>query len=333
MTQGQMQALQITRHGPPTELEARTIDVPPLRSGEVRVAIQAAGLNPSDVVSVEGRFPGAPLPRILGRDFAGQVVEGPPDLQGREVWGTGGDLGISRDGTHAEQIVLPREAVSLRPSNLSAEEAAAAGVPFVTAWQALVEHGHLRPGEWVIVTGAAGAVGWAAIQLAVARGARVIALVRSNEEEARLDRSKVAAVAHSDRQDLGPVVREATGGRGAELALNGVGAAVFEPLLEALADGGRLGVYSAVAGREVTLDLFNFYRRRLSLLGINTVGPPASEGARILTELRPLFETKALRPHPVLERYPLSEAARAYQRVAAGGAPKVVLIPSGAARP
>jgi NADPH:quinone reductase len=332
MAQGQMQALQITRHGPPTELEARTIDVPPLRSGEVRVAIQAAGLNPSDVVSVEGRFPGAPLPRILGRDFAGQVVEGPPELEGREVWGTGGDLGIWRDGTHAELITLPREAVALRPRNLSAEEAGAAGVPFITAWVTLVEQGHLQSGEWVIVAGAAGSVGWAACQLAVARGARVIALVRNGEQEARLDQSKVAAVAHSDRQDLVAVVREATGGRGADLALNGVGAPVFQPLLEALADGGRLSVYSAAAGREVTLDLFNLYRRRLSLIGINTVALPASEGARVLTELGPLFETNALRPHPVLERFALSEASRAYQRVAHGAPARVVLIPSGGQR-
>lgn len=331
MAQPQIQALQITRHGPPTELVARTIDVPPLRPGEVRVAIQAAAVNPSDVLSAEGRFPGSPLPRILGRDFAGEVVDGPTDLQGREVWGTGGDLGISRDGTHAESIGLPMEAVSLRPTNLSAEQAAAAGVPFTTAWLALVEHGHLQPGEWVIVSGAAGAVGWAAIQLAVARGARVVALVKNAEEEAGLDRSKVAAVAHSDRQDLAAVVREATGGRGADLALNGVGAPVFQPLMAALVEGGRLGVYSAAAGREVTLDLFDLYRRRLQLFGVNTVAMSASEGARILTELRPLFETKALRPHPVLERYPLSEAAKAYQRVAAGGAAKVVLLPSGAA--
>jgi NADPH2:quinone reductase len=328
MAQPRMQALHITRHGPPAELEARTIDVPPLQPGDVRVAIQAAGVNPSDVLSAEGRFPGAPLPRIIGRDFAGRVVEGPPDLQGREVWGTGGDLGISRDGTHAELIALPREAVALRPRNLSAEEAGAAGVPFVTAWLILVEQGHLQPGEWVIVSGAAGAVGWAVCQLAVARGARVVALVRNGEEEVRLDRSKVAAVAHSDRQNLAALVREATGGRGADLALNGVGAPVFQPLLDALADGGRLGVYSAAAGREVSLDLFDLYRRRLSLFGINTAVMPASEGARILTELRPLFETDALRPHPRLERYPLSEVSRAYQRVASGAPARIVLIPS-----
>src|SRR5690606_28708669 len=111
-------------------------------------------------------------------DFAGRVVEGPAEWVGADVWGSGGDLGIARDGTHAEQIVLPAEGVARRPANLTAEEAAAAGVPFTTAWHALVAVGKLAEGEWVIVSGAAGAVGSAAIDIALARDARVIALVR-----------------------------------------------------------------------------------------------------------------------------------------------------------
>jgi NADPH:quinone reductase len=320
-----MQALQITRHGPHSELRPTSVVVPPLKPGEVRVAVQAAAVNPSDIVSAEGRFPGAPLPRILGRDFAGRVVEGSPELAGVEVWGTGGDLGISRDGTHAEFLTLPAEAVARRPDNLSAEEGAAAGVPFTTAWLALVAQGHLQAGEWVIVSGAAGAVGWAAVQLAAARGARVIALVRNDEAARRLDLNAVSAVARSERGELGSVVSRATSGRGADVALNGVGGPLFQPLLDALGDGGRLAIYSAAAGREVTLDLFTLYRRRLQLVGINTAGMSAAEGARILTELRPLFESKALRPHPALERYPLSEAAQAYARVAQGPPAKVVL--------
>jgi NADPH:quinone reductase-like Zn-dependent oxidoreductase len=320
-----MQALQISRHGPHAELRPTSVEVPPLKPGEVRVAVQAAAINPSDIVSAEGRFPGAPLPRILGRDFAGRVVDGPPELVGLQVWGTGGDLGVFRDGTHAEFLTLPMDAVSARPSSLSAEEAAAAGVPFTTAWLSLIGQGHLQAGEWVIVSGAAGAVGWAAVQLAAAREARVIALVRNDEEAARLDRNAVSAVARSERGELTSVVSQATSGRGADLALNGVGAPLFQPLMDALSDGGRMAIYSAAAGREATLDLFTLYRRRLQLLGVNTAGRPAAEGARILTELRPLFESKALRPHPVLERYPLTEAARAYGRVAQGAQAKVVL--------
>ncbi len=94
------------------------------------------------------------------------------------MWGTGGDLGITRDGAHAEEIVLPASGVSRRPASLTPEQAASAGVPFITAWTCLVDAAALRSGETVIVSGAAGAVGWAAVELAAALGGRVIALVQ-----------------------------------------------------------------------------------------------------------------------------------------------------------
>ena len=322
-----MKALRIERHGPVSDLRLGDVADPPLRPGEVRVAVHAAGINPSDVGSAEGRFAHAPQPRILGRDFAGRVVEGPAEWVGVDVWGSGGDLGIGRDGTHAEQVVLPVEGVARRPAKLSAEEAAALGVPFTTAWSALVDAGRLAEGEWVVVSGAAGAVGSAAIEIASARGARVVALVRDEGEERRLEREGIAAVARSDRGDLAAVVHDATGGRGADLALNGVGAVVMRPILDALADGGRMVVYSAAGGREAPLDLFELYRRRLSLLGVNTGILDAAAGARILTSLAPLLERGTVRPRQPIERHPLSAAASAYARVAAGTPAKLVLVP------
>jgi NADPH:quinone reductase len=322
-----MKALHITAHGPHGKLEPVDAPRPPLTAGQVRVRIEAAGVNPSDVLSAEGRFPHAVLPRVLGRDFAGQVVEGPRELVGAAVWGTGGDLGIVRDGTHAEELVLPAAGVARRPENIGPEQAASAGVPFSTAWSCLVDGAHLQPGETVVVSGAAGAVGWAAIELAVALGARAIALVRDDEQVARIDPARVAGIARSDAGDLPAVVRQATGGKGAQVALNGVGAPVFAPLLESLAPGGRLCVYSAAAGREVPLDLFDLYRRRLALLGINTAALTVEDGARILDQLRPLFEAGKLRPHPSVDAHPLEQAARAYAEVAGGSASKVVLVP------
>ena len=261
-----MQALRITTHGPPDALHPSEVPVPAPGPGEVLVQVEAAGVNPSDVVSLQGRFPQAVLPRVLGRDFAGRVVDGPPDLRNSAVWGTGGDLGITRDGTHAGFIVLPAEAVSRRPRNLSAEQAAVVGVPALAAWSSLVETANVQPGEWVVVSGAAGGVGWVAVELAAARGAKVIALVKDAADAAQLDRTRLSAVARSDLGDLPAVVRQATGGRGVDVALNGVGSAIFESLFQSLARGGRLCVYSAAAGREVRLDLFDFYRRRLRLL-------------------------------------------------------------------
>ncbi len=322
-----MQALQIKEYAPLSDLRASDIAAPTLAAGNVRVSIQAAALNPSDVASAQGRFPNAPLPRTLGRDFAGRVVEGPANLVGKDVWGSGGDLGISRDGTHAEQIVIPESAISVRPANISVDDAAAVGVPFVTAWSALVDAGRLHADEWVIVSGAAGAVGSAAIEIATARGAKVVALVLDAREAALIDRGKVAAIARSDQNDLADVVRAATHGHGANVALNGVGAVIFDPMREAMATDGRMIIYSVVGGREVKLDLFALYRSQHQLIGINTAFVDASASANILTELRPLFEQELIRPLPIAQRYRLSDAAVAYERVAAGTPGKVVLIP------
>lgn len=325
-----MRALQIYDFGAPAEmLKLREVTPAELGPAQVRVKIEAAGVNPSDVLNVRGRFPATSLPRIVGRDFAGTVSEGPSDLVGAKVWGTGGDLGFSRDGAHAEYVVIPAAAVALRPKNLSAEEAAAVGTPFLTAWCAVVELGHLDAGEWVIVSGAAGAVGDAAIQIATARGARAVALVKDASERAQLDQNKVAAIAQSDRNDLVDVVNEATGGKRAALALNGVGAAIFQQLLQSLADGGRSVVYSvSFGGSEVTLDLFALYRRRLALLGLNTGAIDVLKGAEVLRRLTPLFENGSLRAPRIGATYSFADAVSAYQCCEEGKTGKVVLVPA-----
>jgi NADPH2:quinone reductase len=250
-----MKAIYIEHHGAIEDLKVSEVPVPSIGSGDVLVKIEASGINPSDVGSVLGRFHAAVLPRVVGRDFAGKIVEGPADVVGAEVWGSGGDLGISRDGTHAEYVAVPRQAVTRRPKNLSAEEASAVGVPFVTAFSALVPVGQLKEGEWVIVSGAAGAVGQAAIEIARAKGAHVIALIKDGDARWVSESGAVRATAQSDLGDLNRVVREATNGKGADLALNGVGGSIFGTLLEALAVEGRQVVYSAAGGREFPLDL------------------------------------------------------------------------------
>jgi NADPH:quinone reductase len=323
-----MKALYIQQHGDIANLKVSDVPTPSIKSGEVLVKVEAAGINPSDLVSVQGKFPHAVLPRIVGRDFAGTVVQGPEELVGKKVWGTGGDLGIDRDGTHAEYLAIPRQAAALRPANLSAEEAATVGVPFITAYSALVTLGDIKKDEWVIVSGAAGAVGRAAVQLAHAKGARVVALVKNARESPASKLPGVHAVAQSEDNNLESVVREATNGRGADLALNGVGGSIFGSILASLAIRGRQVVYSAVGGREATLDIMQFYRNSFRLLGLDTQKLTTIECAAILNELAPVFESGALKPSPIGERYPLSEAPKAYERVAAHAGGRVVLTMS-----
>jgi NADPH:quinone reductase len=321
-----MKAIYIEKHGDVNDLKVSDVPNPVIKPGELLVKVEAAGINPSDVASVQGRFPDSLLPRIVGRDFAGRVVDGPADVVGMEVWGTGGDLGISRNGAHAEYLVLPKEAAARRPKTLTAVEAAVVGVPFVTAYSALFRLGDLKEGEWVIVSGAAGAVGQAAIQLAHSKGAHIVALVKDAQEKLTDKFSEVQAVAQSETGNLEEVVREATGGKGADLALNGVGGSIFGALLGALAPNGRQVVYSAAGGREFPLDILAFYRKQFRLFGLNTVFLDVTKCGEVLTELAPQFESGALRPPTVGEQFPFSDATKAYERVASGKGGKVVLI-------
>src|SRR5271170_3954913 len=123
-----MRAVVIHQFGDPKLLKLEEVPTPEPRSDEVLVAVKAASINPSDVKNVAGKMHGTTLPRIPGRDFAGVVVRGPADLLNREVWGTGGDISRTRDGTHAEFILLPRAAVTLKPPALSMNAAASAGL-------------------------------------------------------------------------------------------------------------------------------------------------------------------------------------------------------------
>lgn len=322
-----MKALQIDRFGPLDELHVRDVADAALPVDCVRIEVEAAGVNPSDVGVVSGHFPQVTLPRILGRDFAGRVVEGPPELVGLPVWGSGGGiLGMTRDGTHAEHLILPVEAVTARPAHLTAEQAAVAGVPFVTAWSALVELAEFGPGQWALIAGAAGAVGSSAVALAKVLGGYAIALVRSTDDLAPLEGLGADATLRSDVDNIPVAVAQTTGGHGADVALNGVGASVFAPLAEAMAKDGRLIVFSAAGGREVRLDLFDFYRRRLRLFGLDTASFSLAQVARAYAGFSPFFESRAIAPPPIAARFPLERARDAYERIARGDQGKVVLV-------
>ena len=128
---------------------------------------------------MSGYFPATTLPRTPGRDFAGIVVTG-KKYEGAEVWGSGPGLGTTRDGAQAEYVVVPKEAVSPKPRNLSFRQAAAIGVPFITAWCAVVDAAQLDAGETILIIGATGAVGQAATGIPYLRKARVLAAARSS---------------------------------------------------------------------------------------------------------------------------------------------------------
>src|SRR5437762_6924037 len=157
-----MKALRFTQYGGPSVLSLEECDTPRPDPGESLVEVHAAAINPSDVKNVAGAFK-SPLPRTPGRDYAGVVVAG--EGKGREVWGSGPAFGVERDGSHAQFVLLPAEWLADKPAGLSMQQAASIGVPFLVAWNGLIDAAQLRKSETVLVTGAAGAVGRAVIQI------------------------------------------------------------------------------------------------------------------------------------------------------------------------
>ena len=293
--------------------------------GEVVVAIRAAGVNPSDVKAALGAMPHAVWPRTPGRDWAGVVEEGPADLLGQEVWGSSGDLGIVRDGTHASHIIVPRSYVRAKPAALSLAEAGSVGVPFVTAYEGLRRAGMPQAGEVVLVMGANGKVGQAAIQIAAMLGARVFGAVRRAEAYGG-HASHPVQIIDASKDDAAAIVREATGGHGADIVYNTVGSPYFAAANAALALRGRQ-VFIATLDRAVPFDIFRFYRGQHSFYGIDTLTLDGAACATVLDALAPGFESGTLRPFAVGTTVPLGRAKDAYRAVLEGARDRVVLSP------
>lgn len=315
-----MRTLQFEEYGPPEVLQLKEVPRPEPGKGEVLIEIRAAAVNPSDVKNVAGSF-GSPLPRVPGRDFAGVVAAGEGEI-GSEVWGSGPGFGVVRDGAHREYVVMPLEWVSKKPASLSMKQAAAIGVPYVTAWSALMEAGALEPGETVLIVGATGAVGRAATQIAHWKGARVIGACRNTGSPSEAD-----VLVDVTSEEFSERVRAVTGGGGADLVLDAVGGHMFEPSLRCLRPEGRQVAITSSIERRVSFDLIDFYRNRSRLLGVNTMTLTGVATAAILDDLRRGFEEGHLRP-PDVATWPLERAVEAYETVGRGGArAKQVLVP------
>lgn len=321
-----MKSLRCAAPGPVAGLIVRELPPPAPGPGEVLVRVRAAAVNPSDVKNVQGGFPQTTFPRTPGRDFAGVVEDGPPGWAGRPVFGSGGDLGFTRDGTHAEYLALPAAGVVPAPVGVPLERLAAAGVAYLTAWAAVVGAAGLKAGEVALLNGVTGAVGGAAACLAKRLGAVVVGVGREAARPATLDRAVDHWVTLSE-EPLRGAVRRATGGRLADVALNVVGGPLLDPINQSLAHGGRHAVIAAQGDATAGLHLRDFYHNETRLLGVDSLKIDAVRAARVLDELAGGFADGSL-GLPEVRAFPLAEAAAAYAAVAAGaGGRKVVVVP------
>ncbi len=322
-----MHALRFEKTGSLDELGIRDIPVPSPAPGEVLVQVKAAAINPSDIKNVQGKMHGTTVPRTPGRDFAGIVVEGPEELRGKSVFGSGGNLGFGRDGSHAEFLALPANAVLPLPRNASFEQGAGIGVAYMTAWAALVRAARIQKGENVLITGTTGNVGSIAVRIARRLGARVLGTVRATADLAKVGDLPVAAWIDLQAGDLADGVRAATSGKGADVAFDVVGGAMFEKCLQSLAWRGRQVVIASNPEPRVSFNLVDFYHNESQLIGVDSLKLGFQEAADILRALTPMIEGGEL-PLPGVEAYPLSRAPELYRGIADSSVKgKPVLVP------
>jgi NADPH2:quinone reductase len=294
---------------------------------ELLIEVKAAAVNPSDVKAATGLMAYAVFPRTPGRDYAGVVIDGSAGWIGREVFGSSGDLGIRRDGSHATHLTVEPEAVVEKPKGISWEEAAGIGVPFVTAIEGFRRAGIPKPGETVLVMGVNGKVGQAAVQIASWHGARVIGVVRKSEAYEGHANSNVDVI-DASVTDVATRLRELTGGKGADIVFNTVGDPYFQAAHQSLALRGRQ-ILIAAADRIVQFNILEFYRGQHTYVGIDTLGLSSIATGAVLRELGPGFASGHLKPYPIKPAaiYPLEQAKAAFIAVAGSSRDRVILRP------
>ena len=329
-----MHAVRIHEDGGPEVLRYEEIPDPEPGPGEVLVELRASSLNHLDVWVRKG-LPSVPKPRILGADGAGLVAALGDGVEQFAV----GDrvvvnpgivhdgritvIGEHTDGTYCELKAIPAGQLYPLAESLSFEEAAAFPLVFETAHRMLVTKAALHEGEWVLIWGIGGGVALAAFELCRAFGARTVVTSSSAE---KLDRARQlgadVALNHSD-DDVVTAVREATGGRGADVVVETVGEATWERSLATAAQDGRIVVCGATTGHSPPARLYRLWWKQLVVYG-STMGMPSDfEGAY------DLIRQGRARVH-VDSVFPLADAAKAHEHLESGKQfGKVVCDPRG----
>ena len=307
-----MQALIINEHGPVENLTLGEFPDPKPGTGEVLVDVHAASVNFPDLLVIGGTYQNLPpRPFVPGKDFAGVVAaigEGVTRVKpGDRV------MAQIEHGAFAERAVVREGLCFAMPEKMSYAEGAAMGLVYLTAHYALIERAQFRAGETVLVTGAAGGVGLAAVQLAKALGAIVIAAV-SSQEKAQLARESGADhVVRTDGPDLRVSFRQqvfdAVGERGVDLVLDSVGGDVFDACLRVMAWCGRLVIIGFAAGRIPEVKMGYLLVKNISLIGLQSSDyrDRAPDVVRQAHEhLFALYSEGKIKPH-VMTVYPMKD--------------------------
>jgi len=297
--------------GPPEGLRLETFTARPLQPGEVRIAVHAAGINFPDILMAAGEYQLKPdLPFTPGVEAAGDVIEVDGAAKGVSV----GDRVIvkMRHGAYADEAVVAASQLTPLPSTFDYAEGATFLAGHGTAYHALIDRGHVRPGEVLLVHGAGGGVGLAAVEMGKFLGATVIAAASSEEKLGVAQARGADHLVLYAREPFRDAVKRITDGRGADVVFDPVGGAIFEESMRCIAWGARLLVIGFTGG-------IGLARTNLLLIkGASVVGVRAGEAVRRnpdfaevrIKKLLEWAESGKIRPH-ISHRLPLQDYAQA----------------------
>jgi NADPH2:quinone reductase len=310
-------------YGPPDVVRVEEQPSPNVADGHLKVRVAAAAVNFPDVLLMANQYQiSVPAPFVPGSEFAGVVIESGDGTAGFTV----GDrvTGAGLYGAFAEEVAVAAAGLSRIPDGVDDRTAVAFGVAYRTAYHTLRSVARVEPGDEVVVLGAGGGVGLAAVQLGVELGATITAVASSDE---KLDVAASYGAQHlvnHKAKDLRGALKEALPG-GADAVVDPVGGELSEPALRSLRRGGRFVTVGFASGVIPRIPLNLVLVKGVVVLGFNFADVPPDEFARNEDELRELLVSGTVRPH-VCAVYPLAETAKALSHVAEGRAIGKVLI-------
>ncbi|MBD7996175.1 NAD(P)H-quinone oxidoreductase [Arthrobacter sp. Sa2CUA1] len=310
-----MKAIVISEPGGPEVLELREVPAPVPGPGEVLIDVAAAGLNRADVLQRKGNYPVPPgAPEFPGLEVSGRVAAVGSGVEHLEV---GADVvALLTGGGYAEQVAVPAGQVLTVPPELDLITAAALPEVAATVFSNLFMAAGVREGDFVLIHGGAGGIGSMAIQLVAAFGA-VPMVTASSASKLELARSLGAKVLiNYKEQDFVEEVRKATGGHGADVILDVMGASYLQRNVDALAVAGRLVIIGMQGGTRAEIDLNALMTKRCAVMGTTLRGRPEEEKSAIMAAVGeyvwPMLRDGTVKP--LVDRtFPLAEAAAAHE--------------------
>jgi len=324
-----MKAVMLAQFGGPEALVWDDVPAPRAGPGEIVLRVHAAALNYADLLQRRGTYGiEQSLPRIIGYECSGVVAEIGSGVTG---WSVGDPAcALVSSGAYASLVAVPAAQVLPIPVGITLVEAAALPEAACTIWSNVLDLGALKTGETLLVHGGAGGIGSFAIQAARAIGARVFATAGSPDKLERCrDFGTDRAISYAD-EDFVTVIEAETGGHGADVILDNMGAAYLGRNVAALAFDGRIAMIGLQGGRDAEINLGAMMRKRAALFTTSLRDRPPAAKARIVAGvLRDLWpHVAAGRIRPVIDRsFPLAEAAAAHRYMESGNhVGKILLI-------